>query len=97
MNDMVQFVATGEEASQGRIYYGAGYKYQLRRNAVAESRIRPGKLINHPYFAISVDGVILVRQGYAWDGASLSRSMIWDNHASVFHDAGCRRPAEVAG
>ena len=89
MNDMVQFTATGEEASQGHIYYGGGYKYQLRRNAVAESKIRLDKLINHEYFAISVDGVILVRRGYAWDGASfIAVDDPGTIYASVFHDAG---------
>lgn len=89
MNDLVQFAATGEEATRGRILYADGYKYQMRENAVADSRIRPGKLINHEYFAISVDGVILVRRGYAWDGAS--GPAIDDPGTllpSVFHDAG---------
>jgi len=89
MNDMVKFAATGEEATKGRILYAAGYKYQMRMNAVAESRIRPGKLINHEYFSISVDGVILVRRGYAWDGASfIAIDDPGTIYASVFHDAG---------
>lgn len=70
MSDLILFAATGEEATKGRIFYADGYKYQMRKNAVAESRVCPGKLINHEYFAISLDGVILVRRGYAWDGAS---------------------------
>lgn len=81
------FQATGENASKGGILYACGYKYQLRENAIAESRVRPCELVQHEYFAIDTDGLILVRRGYAWDGAS---SIAVDTpgtiYASLFHD-----------
>ena len=79
----------GTLATKGGIKYASGYKYQMLENAVADSGVRPCALIDHEYFSISVDGVILVKKGYAWDGAS---SVAIDTpgtiYASVFHDAG---------
>ena len=70
MREATIFPATGEGASKGGILYARGYKYQLRENAIAESGVRPCELVQHEYFAIDTNGLILVRRGYAWDGAS---------------------------
>lgn len=89
MRETTIYPATGEGASKGGILYARGYKYQLRENAIAESGVRPCELVQHEYFAIDTDGLILVRHGYAWDGAS---SLAIDDpgtiYASLFHDVG---------
>ena len=89
MRETTIYPATGEGASKGGILYARGYKYQLRENAIAESGVRPCELVQHEYFAIDTDGLILVRRGYAWDGAS---SLAIDDpgtiYASLFHDVG---------
>ena len=86
---MIDTDFNGTPATKGGIKYASGYKYQMLENAVADSGVRPCALIDHEYFSISVDGVILVKRGYAWDGAS---SVAIDTpgtiYASVFHDAG---------
>lgn len=89
MREPVIFQATGENASKGGILYARGYKYQLRENAIAESGVRPCELVQHEYFSITPEGLIFVRAGYAWDGAS---SIAVDTpgtiYASLFHDVG---------
>lgn len=77
------------EPTKGFICYAAGYKYQLRQDAVAESGLVLQSAVLHEYFTISESGLIMVKRGYAWDGAS---SVAIDTpgtiYASVFHDAG---------
>ena len=89
MREAAIFPATGEGATRGGILYAGRYKYQLKENAITESGVRPCELINHEYFAIDTNGLILVRRGYAWDGAS---SLAIDDpgtiYASLFHDVG---------
>lgn len=89
MRETTIYPATGEVASKGGILYAGRYKYQLRENAITESGVRPCELIQHEYFAIDTNGLILVRHGYAWDGAS---SLAVDDpgtiYASLFHDVG---------
>lgn len=77
------------EPTKGFICYAAGYKYQLRQDAVAESGLTLEAQVSHEYFTISESGLITVKRGYAWDGAS---SVAIDDpgtiYASLFHDAG---------
>lgn len=77
------------EPTKGFIYYASGYKYQLRQDAQAESGIALPAPASHEYFDISTSGLITVKRGYAWDGAS---SVAIDDpgtiYASLFHDAG---------
>jgi hypothetical protein len=85
---MVAFTSTGEEAYLGKIFYAEGYKYQLKQNSLAETNLRPKFLINTEFIGLSVDGVLLVRSGYAWDGASgIALDTPSAIYASVFHDA----------
>lgn len=77
------------EPTKGFICYAAGYKYQLRQDAQAESGLMLPAPVSHEYFTISEAGLITVKRGYAWDGAS---SVAIDDpgtiYASLFHDAG---------
>lgn len=77
------------EPTKGFICYASGYKYQLRQDAQAESGIVLAAPVSHEYFDISESGLITVKRGYAWDGAS---SVAIDDpgtiYASLFHDAG---------
>jgi hypothetical protein len=52
------------------IQYAEGYKYQLRRTYVDTIGIKPAHDIRTAYIDLTVDGVLTIRGGYAWDGPS---------------------------
>lgn len=72
------------------ITYSEGYKYQL---GVEHKEMTPitGVLIIDDYFMLEPDGMLTVRKGYAWDGASGptfdSKSSI---RPSLVHDVFCQ-------
>lgn len=52
------------------IRYREGYKYQLAEDYRLRTPIKTGRLIEHEFFSLLGDGDLLIRRGYAWDGAS---------------------------
>lgn len=52
------------------IKYRGGYKYQLAEAYSVLTSIVPDQPIDHDYISLSAQGVIGIRQGYAWDGPS---------------------------
>lgn len=52
------------------IKYWSGYKYQLAEDFQIQTNIRPPAVISHLYFNMTTDGLLTVKAGYAWDGAS---------------------------
>jgi hypothetical protein len=52
------------------IFYSAGYKYQLRGDYDHLTEIRPQKDIATKFIALRADGLLTIRDGYAWDGPS---------------------------
>lgn len=72
-----------------RIEFRSGYKHQLAKDFRIKTGIRPskpGKLKN--YIKLDVNGSLLVKAGYAWDGTS--GPVIDDEEnlrASLVHDA----------
>jgi hypothetical protein len=71
-----------------RIKYQKGYKYQLVDDYSVQTRIRPETDIITEFITLSCDGVLWIRHGYAWDGAS-GPTVDTDNsiRASLVHDA----------
>jgi hypothetical protein len=51
-------------------YYEGGYKYQLALDYALQTRILPPATIHHDYFMLDKSGYLVIRKGYAWDGAS---------------------------
>jgi len=68
--------------------YKAGYKYQLHKDEVIEIPIYQDHLIESDFIELTSKGVLTVKKGYAWDGAS---SVAWDTKnimtPSLAHDA----------
>lgn len=52
------------------IKYRDGYKYQLAEPYMVQTAIRPKEHIGHDFIVLTVDGLLMVNKGYAWDGAS---------------------------
>lgn len=72
------------------IFYREGYKYQLAQEYSLQTPIK-GTHIEDEYFLLLDDGLLTIRKGYAWDGASgptidTKSSM----RASLVHDVFCQ-------
>lgn len=52
-----------------RIYYRKGYKYQLAEQHVQLISLK-GYNVNHEFFELRDNGILIVHKGYAWDGPS---------------------------
>lgn len=50
--------------------YREGYKYQLAENYHMATGIAPSETIRTAYTMLFVDGMIVIKAGYAWDGPS---------------------------
>lgn len=53
-----------------RIAYRDGYRYQLADHYAIQTDLRPTQPILTEWVTLDVDGVLVIRSGYAWDGAS---------------------------
>ena len=53
-----------------KIIYKSGYKYQLQENYTVFTDIIPERLINTEYLILTLNGLLTIRRGYAWDGPS---------------------------
>ena len=72
-----------------KIQYVEGFKYQLARDFAIQTPII-GEVVEDDFFHLSEDGLLQVKKGYAWDGASgptfdTKSSM----KASMVHDVFC--------
>lgn len=52
------------------IRYSEGYKYQLEEVYQHQTGITPAAPGGNRFVQITLDGLLLIRAGYAWDGAS---------------------------
>jgi hypothetical protein len=76
-------------ATTGYIKYRSDYKYQLANAYLIENiSIKPKADITTEFIDLDVDGNLLIKQGYAWDGPSGPVIDTEENmRASVIHDA----------
>ncbi len=53
-----------------QIRYRSGYKYQLVNDYSLRVSVRPEENIATEFIELTVEGMLLIRRGYAWDGPS---------------------------
>ena len=90
------------------ITYKSGYKYQLREDYVTAIGIKPDAPVDTDFLALTLDGALTVKKGYAWDGPSgptfdtpnfMRGSLVHDalyqlmRERYLDHDQ-CRKPAD---
>jgi hypothetical protein len=70
------------------IKYRSGYKYQLAEDYHIKTSIKPNKDIDTQFISLDIDGSLVVKSGYAWDGTSGPVIDTDSNlRASLVHDA----------
>jgi hypothetical protein len=52
------------------IKYREGYKYQLAEDYSIQTNIKPEKEVQSEYIILAPAGLLIIKKGYAWDGAS---------------------------
>ena len=78
-------------ATIDRIHYKEGYKYQLSQPYEIHTAIFPATIIEYPFFTLTTSGILQIRSGYAWDGASGPTFDTKDSmRASLVHDCFCQ-------
>ena len=70
-----------------KIIYKDGYKYQLKERYVGYISIKPRSHIDNGWISLSPEGCLLVKIGYAWDGATYFPDLKSIMRASLIHDA----------
>jgi len=74
--------------AQSHIKYRSGYKYQLAEDYRVKVRVIPVQDIDTGFIGLTTQGMLLVKEGYAWDGPS---GPTWDTknfmRGSLVHDA----------
>lgn len=74
--------------SREEVLYREGYKYQTERDYSIQTAFRPAAFILADFLRMDTDGVLYIRKGYAWDGASGPTLDTKDSmRASLVHDA----------
>lgn len=71
----------GEPLAGNQMRYTTGYKYQLVDEYSVRVAVVPDEAIDTEFIALSTDGVLVVKRGYAWDG---TKSFV---RGSLVHDA----------
>jgi len=56
--------------TENQISYKSGYKYQLVEKYQVEISITPEKNIQTSYIDLTTEGLLTLKNGYAWDGPS---------------------------
>jgi hypothetical protein len=66
------------------------YKYQLIKTYCIQTSIYPDEEINLPFLTLTVDGLLILKKGYAWDGDTFAIDFECSREASLVHDAICQ-------
>ena len=52
------------------ISYRKGYKYQLDESYELEIPLKPSECVRSQFIQLDTSGILCIKRGYAWDGAS---------------------------
>lgn len=75
-------------ATEKFIRYRSEYKYQLADGYTIEISIKPKQAIETDFINLDEAGILLIKNGYAWDGPSFPLIDTDENiRASLVHDA----------
>lgn len=70
------------------LFYKDGYKYWVSRNWFYRTKIVPKAPGGNDFVFLTLDGLLVIKRGYAWDGASGPAINTKDFiRASLVHDA----------
>ncbi len=70
------------------ITYRSGYKYQIVKEYRIKISIKPSHHIRcEEFIALDTDGLLIICEGYAWDGATALYDTRRNKRASLVHDA----------
>ena len=91
-----------------QIRYRSGYKYQLVEEYTVSVEIHPNARIDTDYIALDPDGLLTIKNGYAWDGpsgptfdtknfmrGSLVHDALYQLMREEFLPASCREQADL--
>jgi len=67
--------------------YKSGYKFQLADDMTIETGIK-GHTVVTDYLILTIHGLLCIKKGYAWDGATAFPDFRWIIRGSAIHDAG---------
>jgi len=70
-----------------QIAYKKGYKYQTQEIAIFQMNSLVGITIDTKYLQVVPEGYLIIREGYAWDGASGAIDTDSIMRGALFHDA----------
>jgi len=70
--------------------YKKEYEYRLIRKQSYKTDIIPPKEINHQYFTLDMNGLLIAKKGYAWDGATGGIDTKDFMRGSLYHDILCQ-------
>jgi len=69
------------------IKYKSGYKYQLAKSVLCKTNLRITETVKNSYITLTKNGIIMIKHGYAWDGATLAFDTKTFMRGSLVHDA----------
>ena len=69
------------------VFFISGYKYQLTQDYTCKTAIKPDYGIITEYIQLGRNGKMLIRKGYAWDGATVAKDTRNFMRGSLVHDA----------
>lgn len=69
-------------------------KYKLLREHKTDTGINPCNAVKHEYFTITKTGIVTVKVGYVWDGATGGLDTKDFMRGSLIHDVLCQAVAE---
>jgi hypothetical protein len=72
---------------RNKIVYRDGYKYQLLKSIKVQTEIKPPADIHFSFLKLDTDGLLRIRAGYAWDGATGALDTKNFMRGSLVHDA----------